>query len=500
MRFEPKVSFIVPGYDCAEYIFRNIESILDQDYTNYEIIPVLNGEWATKEDLATALITKYGDKINLLNIKMGNLGNANNEGFGVVKGDIISHLSSDLYLMPGALRNWVEAFEDHPEAGMVYSGYKLVSPNPMDIYHSNPYDRYHLECENFIDGANPVRRESWKRWSTDLRSLIDWDWALSITEGTQAFYIKEPLYYAELPKKGGLSDDSDLNWVSRRRAVQEKHSIPDRKICLTSLIDPYLALNIAKMTGNDFRVFPGAKAHDYRLIYCYGFQCDSDSIQRSTGVFFQHYGHKIIHWSGPDINSLCATWNLNTAMYYIDMVLKRINSHWVTTRRDEDVLKWLHLEPENQLLPVEVNDDSGKREAISVNDPDLADQLRRAMPDKEIVINDLTAQITVHFDDRITNITHSLCRGNYVVANQNLPGAYFTEGFTNVPELRKMIVHTIRNIQRTKPKISKTDIDYYRNKVNPEHFKKKLEKIAAKEIKKYAKLEEVNANTRSMYN
>jgi hypothetical protein len=187
-------------------------------------------------------------------------------------------------------------------------------------------------------------------------------------------------------------------------------------------------------------------------------------------------------------------------MYYIDMVLKRINSHWVTTRKDEDILKWLHLEPENILLPVEINEDSGKREAISVNDPDLADQLRRAMPDQEIVINDITAQITVHFDDRITNITHSLCRGNYVVANQNLPGAYFIEAFANVPELRKMIVHTIRSIQRTKPKISNDDIKYYKEKVNVDRFKKKLDKIAAKEIKKYAKLEDVNANTRSLYN
>jgi hypothetical protein len=53
---------------------------------------------------------------------------------------------------------------------------------------------------------------------------------------------------------------------------------------------------------------------------------------------------------------------------------------------------------------------------------------------------------------------------------------------------------------RTKPPISKDDINYYKSKVNVDHFKKKLDKIAAKEIKKYAKLEDVNANVRSMYN
>lgn len=500
MREDLKVSFIVPGYDCNEFIFRNIDSILDQDYLNYEIIPVLNGQWEGKVELISSLKERYGDKVKILSLDRGNLGNANNEGFEVSQGDIISHLSSDLYLMPGALRNWVESFDDNPKHGMVYSGYKLVSPNPMDVYHSNPYDRYHLECENFIDGANPVRRNAWRRWSTDLRSLVDWDWALSVTKDTDAFYVKEPLYYAELPKEGGLSHDSDLNWIHRRRAVQEKHGIPDRKICIASLLDYHLALEIAKMTDSDFRVHPGMKQHDYRLIYCYGFMCDEDNIQRSTGIFFQHYGHKIIHWAGPDINSLMGTWNLNTAMYYIDMVLKRINSHWVTNKQNEDVLKWLHLEPEQVLLPVKVDNNPDKKVAISVSDYDLADQIKRAMPDQEICINDLSCAITVHFDDRVTNLTHSLCRGNYVIANQNYPGAYFVQGFTNVPELRKMIVHTIRKILREKPTVDKADIDYYRLKVNPDNFKKKLEKIAAKEIKKYAKLEDVNANTRSMYN
>lgn len=63
-----------------------------------------------------------------------------------------------------------------------------------------------------------------------------------------------------------------------------------------------------------------------------------------------------------------------------------------------------------------------------------------------------------------------------------------------------MIVHTIRNIQRTKPVISNDDIKYYKDRVNVDRFKKKLDKIAAKEIKKYAKLEDINANVRSIYN
>ena len=51
-----------------------------------------------------------------------------------------------------------------------------------------------------------------------------------------------------------------------------------------------------------------------------------------------------------------------------------------------------------------------------------------------------------------------------------------------------MTVHTIRNILRVMPEVNKDDIKEYRAKVNPDHFKKKLQKIAEKEIKKYAGL------------
>jgi hypothetical protein len=69
-------------------------------------------------------------------------------------------------------------------------------------------------------------------------------------------------------------------------------------------MDKDYALQLAKYADADFRVYPGHKPHEYRLIYAYGFPCDLNSIQISTGLFFQHYGHKIIHWTGPDIKTL----------------------------------------------------------------------------------------------------------------------------------------------------------------------------------------------------
>jgi len=485
-----KCSFIVPGYKCDEYIFRNIDSILDQDYKNYEIIPVLNGEWETKAELAKKLKEKYGDKINLHLRDVGGLGRANNYGTEQATGDIVSCLSSDLYLMPGALRTWIDAFEEHPDCDFVYSGYKFVSRNPLDVYLSNKYDRYHLECENFIDGANPVRRKAVARWNEEFKSLIDWDYFLSVTEnGAKGYYIKEPLYYAEFPKVGGLSDDSSTNWVSRCKQIRAKHNIPDRPICITSLIDPDYGLELAKLANADFKNYPGHKPHDYRLIYIYGFFCDLDNIQKSTGVFFQHFGHKVIQWIGQDIISLIQLrwYDVNL---YADSVLNKIKNHYCFNNQDLSVLDKLRITGEIVYPPIVVGDILERKKAISVNEPGLLEQLKKAMPDYEIVSNDLNCEITVHYGDRPDIVFKSILMGNHVISNTYYPGTYHVQGFTNVPELRRMVSHTIRSIKRNKVEPKKDDIEYYRHRTTPAGFKTKLERISEKKVQKYGRLEE----------
>src|SRR4030067_2798098 len=346
-----KCSFIIPGYKCDDVIFRNIESILDQDYKNYEIIPILNGQWDTKEDLIRSLKEKYSDKVNIVSIDTPGLGNANNVGIEHSTGDIISHLSSDLYLLPGTLRTWIEAFNENPDCGLVYSGYRLVSKAPMEVYYSNPYDRYWLECEPFIDGANPYRREFAVRWNTGLKSLIDWDWSLSVTEKTKAFYIKEPLYYAEPPKEGGLSWNSYQFWKERRRQIQALHGIPDRKICLCSLIDQKYALVLAEMRGFDFRAYPGYKPHDYDLIYQYGFPADLNTIEMAVGVFFQHYKHKVIHWIGQDLLGFTQNkwWHVD---HFVQLGLSKVQNHFCITKKDFSLLNRRHINSEIVLPPI----------------------------------------------------------------------------------------------------------------------------------------------------
>ncbi len=60
MKAKPKVSIIIPVYNGKTSIYRTIKSILDQTYSNYEVIIVENGStdgtWEVLKKLAKKVI------------------------------------------------------------------------------------------------------------------------------------------------------------------------------------------------------------------------------------------------------------------------------------------------------------------------------------------------------------------------------------------------------------------------------------------------------------
>ena len=60
----PKVSVIVPVYNCEEYLANCLESILDQTYTNIEIVIVNDGS----TDNSEKIVNKYQEKDERISI------------------------------------------------------------------------------------------------------------------------------------------------------------------------------------------------------------------------------------------------------------------------------------------------------------------------------------------------------------------------------------------------------------------------------------------------
>ena len=91
------ISLIVAVYNVGEYLPRCIESILQQTYSNLEILLVNDGS----TDNSKQICNKYAridSRIEVINKENGGLTSARKVGFGKARGDYIAFLDGDDYL------------------------------------------------------------------------------------------------------------------------------------------------------------------------------------------------------------------------------------------------------------------------------------------------------------------------------------------------------------------------------------------------------------------
>ena len=58
MNIEEKLSIIMPAYNCDKYLEKCVNSVLDQDYINFELIIINDGSTDTTADICENLKQK----------------------------------------------------------------------------------------------------------------------------------------------------------------------------------------------------------------------------------------------------------------------------------------------------------------------------------------------------------------------------------------------------------------------------------------------------------
>ncbi|MCC0176632.1 glycosyltransferase [Waterburya agarophytonicola K14] len=128
----PKVSVIIPSYNCDRYLPEAIVSVLHQSYQNYEIIVIDDGS----TDNTSAAIEPYLAKIRYIYQDNQGTAIARNHGIDLATGELIAFLDADDIFLPHKLKEQVAIFKQNPDLGIVNSGYRIIKENGevvMDI-------------------------------------------------------------------------------------------------------------------------------------------------------------------------------------------------------------------------------------------------------------------------------------------------------------------------------------------------------------------------------
>jgi len=117
--YEPKVSVIIPTYSGAKFLGEVIQSVLEQTYSNLELIIVNDAS----PDHTTDVVKQFVDpRIKYITFeKNKGVGQARYAGLQASDGDVIALLDQDDFYHPEKLNAHVKFLEMHPEIGFTYN-------------------------------------------------------------------------------------------------------------------------------------------------------------------------------------------------------------------------------------------------------------------------------------------------------------------------------------------------------------------------------------------
>lgn len=235
-----KISLLIVCYNEEDYIKECVESILSQDYFNFEIIIIDDGS----TDQSLEFIKKY----NAENSNVKYFINSSNMGVGFSKkraieeatGEICGFVDADDTLEQGCLRKIVEAFESSiGKVDAVYTQYNVCDKKMKKIevcktaskvpYQNKLFFNVNFEVSHFFC----FRKLSYLKTSgidTSLLSAVDQDFYLKLYDVGRFRFIKEPLYNYRLHAEGISQDKSKKenlyeNWHYVLQKTLERRNI-----------------------------------------------------------------------------------------------------------------------------------------------------------------------------------------------------------------------------------------------------------------------------------
>lgn len=207
---KPTVSVLIPTYNYARYLPEAIDSVLAQDFDDFELIIADDASSDNTVEVCEAY-ARLDSRIRFFRHEE-NLGMVENWNWCLrqAKGTYIKYLlADDKFLKPYALRRLVEAIEQHVGISLVTSARALIDENskitgvwnPLGLRSRN-FSGKKLIRKSLIRGVNLVgeptavlfRRESTERgFDVKYRQLVDLEMWFHLLQHGDLAYIRDPL-------------------------------------------------------------------------------------------------------------------------------------------------------------------------------------------------------------------------------------------------------------------------------------------------------------------
>lgn len=142
-----ELSIILPCYKVAQYIEKCVNSILQQDFNNYEVIIIDDGS----PDNLLKICKQWESLVNFKIQSFPNQGlsQARNEGLKIAQGKYIYFLDPDDYIEPNTFSYCYNLLEKY-QADAIRFGFKATDVTNQNSWTSNSPDKIYLSNQEII--------------------------------------------------------------------------------------------------------------------------------------------------------------------------------------------------------------------------------------------------------------------------------------------------------------------------------------------------------------
>ena len=114
MNNKVKLSIILPVYNTEKYLAKCFDSILYNDFKDYELICINDGTKDNSESIILEYINKFDGKMKYIKKENGGLSDTRNLGIQEAKGEYISFIDSDDYIEKNMYLELFKKLEEYP--------------------------------------------------------------------------------------------------------------------------------------------------------------------------------------------------------------------------------------------------------------------------------------------------------------------------------------------------------------------------------------------------
>lgn len=224
----PRVSMVMPVHNGARWLADAIDSVLAQDFTDFELIlvddasrdasPTIMGEAAARDP-----------RVRLFRLETNvGLPAALNHGFAAARGALHSWTSDDNLLRPQMLTRLVAVLDAQPEADIVHADFTLIDDEGVELGRSRVGPVERLLYGNNVGACFLYRAgvtEALGGYDTKLFGVEDYDFWLRAALQFRFVALHEDLYIYR--KHGGSLTSQRATQIQALTAEIVERALPD---------------------------------------------------------------------------------------------------------------------------------------------------------------------------------------------------------------------------------------------------------------------------------